>query len=230
MLVVVASRLDEGAAALARRRDDVRVLSCEDLSAAGWRHTPGASESSTAVIGGEVVPAAEIEGVLVRRPRVLDWEAGHIVPGDRAYVAAEMTAFLRSWLSDLACPVLNRPSATCLSGPGWSREEWVRAAARLGIPVRTVRWSLDSRAESPEELPVCTATVVGERCLGASNSESSGWAVRLARAAGVDLLAVRFGESEKNGLELLDADPWVDVSVPEVADAVLEYLGEDHRC
>ena len=228
MLIVVASRLDEGAAELARRRDDVRVLSCEDLSVAGWRHGPGASESSTAVVGGEVIPAAEIEGVLVRRSRVLNWETGHVVPGDRAYAAAEMTAFLRSWLSGLGCPVLNRPSATCLSGPGWCREEWVRAAARLGMPVRKVRWSIGSRDDLPEDEPAFTATVVGERCLGGLNRESSGWATRLARVARVDLLAVRFGEAEA-GLELLDADPWADVTAPEVADAVLEYLGEGRR-
>lgn len=229
MLVVVASRLDEGAAALVRRGSEVRVLSCEDLSTPGWRHRPGAPESSTAVVGGEVIPSAEIEGVLVRRARVLGWETSRLAPADRAYAAAEMTAFLRSWLCGLGCPVLNLPSATCLSGPGWCREEWLLAAARLGIPVRTVRRSLDPREDSPQDEPAFMATVVGERCLGAPDREASAWAARLARAANVDLLAVRFGEGDA-GPELLDADPWADVSVPEVADAVLEYLDEGRRC
>ena len=110
----------------------VRILTCEDLSAPGWRHRLGGA--STAVIGGETVPAAGIRGVLIRRSHMLEWEPEHIVPGDRAYVAAEMTAFLRSWLSGLGCPVLNRPAPTCLSGPGWCREQWVQTAARLGIP------------------------------------------------------------------------------------------------
>lgn len=228
MLVVVASRLDEGVRTLADRGADVRVLTCEDLSVAGWRHAPGAPGTSTAVVGGEVIPAAQIGGVLTRRSRVLEWEPGHIVPGDRAYVAAEMTAFLRSWLSGLACPVLNRPVSTCLSGPGWCREEWVLTAARLGIPVRAVRWSLGSQANVPEDEPSFTVTVVGERCLGAADRASSGWALALARAAGVDLLAVRFAEAE-TGIELLDADPWADVSEPEVADAVLEHLREGRR-
>lgn len=229
MLVVVASRLDEGTGTLADRGADVRVLTCEDLSVAGWRHVPGASGTSRAVVGGEVIPAAGIAGVLTRRSRVHEWEPAHIVPGDRAYVAAEMTAFLRSWLSGLVCPVLNRPSAACLSGPGRCREEWVRAAVRLGIPVRPIRWSLGSQTDVPEDEPAFTATVVGERCLGAADRASSEWALRLARAAGVDLLAVRFGEAE-TGIELLDADPWVDVSGPEVADEILEYLGEGCRC
>ena len=229
VLVAVASRLDEGARALADRCADVRILTCEDLSVAGWRHSPGSSETSTAVVGGEVVPADEIQGVLIRRSRVLGWEPDHIVPGDRAYVAAEMTAFLRSWLSGLGCPVLNRPSPTCLSGPGWCREQWVQTAARLGIPARPVRWRLESSGCAPEDEPAFTATVVGERCLGAADRASAAWALRLARAAGVDLLAARFGEA-KSGFELLDADPWADVSLPEVADAILEYLGEGRRC
>ena len=228
MLVVVASRLDEGAAKLARRRDDVRLLSCEDLSVAGWRHMSGASETSTAVVGGEVVPAAEIEGILVRRSRVLDWEPGRIAPKDRDYAAAEMTAFLRSWLSGLGCRVLNRPSATSLSGPGWCREEWVQMAARLGIPARPARWSLDPPGAAPEDEPAFTATVVGGRCLGAPDRVIGQRALRLARAAGVDLLAARFGETNGD-VELLDADPWADVCEPEVADAILEYLGEGRR-
>lgn len=227
MLVVIASCLDEGARTLDDRWTDVRVLTCEDLSVAGWRYRPGGT--STAVVGGEIVPAAEISGVLTRRSRVLEWEPDHIVPGDRAYVAAEMTAFLRSWLSDLECPVLNRPAPTCLSGPGWCREQWVQTAARLGIPVRPVRWRLGPSAGVREDEPAATATVVGDRCLGAADHASAAWALRLARAAGVDLLAVRFGEAE-GGFELLGADPWPDVSSPEVADAILEYLGESHRC
>jgi hypothetical protein len=225
VLVVVASRLDVGARALVDRWTEVRVLTCEDLSVAGWRHRPG--ETSTAVIGGEIVPAAEIEGVLIRRSRVLEWEPDYISPKDRAYVAAEMTAFLRSWLSGLGCPVLNRPVPTCLSGPGWCREQWVQTAARLGIPVRPVRWRLEAPTDAPEA--AFTATVVGDRWLGAVDARSAVWASRLAGAAGVDLLVARFGESE-SGFELLDADPWPDVSSPEVADAILEYLSEGRRC
>jgi hypothetical protein len=229
VLVVVASRLDEGAEKLVARCADARVLTCEDLSVAGWRHHPGDPTISTAVIGGEVVPAAGIGGVLIRRARVLEWELDHMVPQDRAYVAAEMTAFLRSWLSDLTCPVLNRPTPNCLSGPGWCREQWVRVAARLGVPFRPVRWRVGSTAEIPGDEPVVTATVVGGRCLGATDRASAGWALRLARAAGVDLLDVHFGEAG-TGLELLGADPWPDVSSPEVADAVLGYLSEGRRC
>ena len=213
---------------LSDRGADVRVLACEDLSVAGWRHDPGSPDTSVVVVGGEAIAAAGIEGVLTRRSRVLEWELARIVPADRPYVAAEMTAFLRSWLSGLGCPVLNPPVSTCLSGPGWCREEWVRAAAHLGIPVRPVRWRLDDSADAPEDEPAFTATVVGERCLGAANHASSRWAQLLARAAGVDLLAVRFGET-KSGIELIDADPWPDVSEPEVADEILEYFGEGRR-
>ncbi len=56
-----------------------------------------------------------------------------------AYVSAEMTAFLLSWLSGLDCPILNRPTPNCLSGPGWRQEQWIHLAARLGIPVDPVQ-------------------------------------------------------------------------------------------
>jgi hypothetical protein len=40
----------------------------------------------------------------------------------RKYVAAEFNAFLLAWLSAQSCPVLNRPTASCLSGPNWQPE------------------------------------------------------------------------------------------------------------
>ena len=56
-----------------------------------------------------------------------------IAPAARDYCAAEMTAFLSWWLSELRCPVINRPAAGCLAGPGWSVTAWRRAARRAGF-------------------------------------------------------------------------------------------------
>src|SRR5215212_5356237 len=199
LTLVVAGRHDGQARDLVQRwsGSGAGLLTCEDLSVAGWRYTLGEPESSTLVIGG-------------RR------------------IAAEMTAFLQSWLSTLECPVLNRPVSTSLSGPGWCHEQWVQTATRLGIPVRPVRRRIAFPADAPgaEPLPPdVTLTVVGERCLGPVNGVLTAQARRLARVARVDLLSVRFGETE-DGPELLGADAWPDVSSPEVADAILEYLSE----
>ena len=90
---------------------------------------------ATAVIGGRPVKCDEITGVLIQRPCIFEQELLHISAVDRQYVAAEMNAFLISWLSRLTCPILNRPTAMSLSGPNWRPEQWVHAAAILGIPV-----------------------------------------------------------------------------------------------
>jgi hypothetical protein len=235
VLVIVAGRHDKKARNLAKRWApwDAAVLTCEDLSMAGWRHLLDDPEDSEVVIGGQAVAAREITGVLTRLSYVPERELRRIVQEDRAYVAAEMTAFLCSWLAGLRCPVLNRPTPTCLSGPGWRRERWVYAAARLGIPVQPVTWDLEYRAGAPEDdsaSPDTTVTVVGARCLGTTDDTLVAQARRLAGAAGADLLAVHFNETSAHGFRLHSADPWADISSPGVADALLEHFREAGRC
>ena len=229
MLVVVAGQDDGEARELAGRWApwDAAVLTCEDLSTAGWRYFPDDPEGSAAMIAGRSVAAGEITGVLTRLMHVSEPELRRIAREDRAYAAAEMTAFLRSWLSGLRCPVLNRPTSTCLSAPGWRREQTAYVAAQLGIPVQPVTWRLEPGSGVVEEQPSppdVTVAVVGARCLGsAADGALAAQARRLAWAAGVDLLAVRFSETE-TGFELHGVDPWADVSSPEIADAILEHF------
>src|SRR5262245_31751193 len=130
MLVVIASRFDRSAAQLAARwtTAGALLLTCADLSLAGWRWTLGESQTAVLVASGRRVPTSALTGVLTRLPAIFPQELLHIVPEERDYVAAEMTAFLRAWLADLACPILNRPTATCLSGPGWRSEYWTATA------------------------------------------------------------------------------------------------------
>ena len=231
MLVVVARRSDRKARDLAERwaDHDGAVLTCEDLSVAGWRQLIGdGAERSKVVIEGRVVEAGEIKGVLTLLPNVTEGELAVISREDRPFVAAEMSAFLRFWLSGLPCPVLNRPTPASLTGPGWHREQWVHAAARLGIPVETVSWHLDYAAglpekESPPE-PDTTITVIGPSCLGSADGTLVSHARRLSAAAGVEMLSVDFRKTE-TGLRLCDASSsWADISSPEVADAMLEYF------
>ena len=233
MLVIVASRHDGVARTLTNQwaAHDAALLTCEDLATAGWRHPLGVTERSTAVVGGRVVAVEEITGVLTRRPYVIEQELGHIVPADRAYVAAEMTAFLLSWLSVLECPVLNRPTPSGLSGPNWWPEQWTYAAARLGLPVRPVRrrsvLPANVAAEATDPPPV-TVTVVGGRCFGSVDEALAAQAQHFAKAVGVDLLAVQFSGNEP-GADFLGANLWPDASSPEIADAILEYLSEGDR-
>src|SRR5262249_24896153 len=110
MLVIVANSQDETARQLAGRWHNYGAggLTPADLSKSGWRHYVASSSRSWAVVGAQHVATAEITGVVTRVPCVYEQELGHIIPADRAYVAAEMTAFLHAWLSGLQCPVINR--------------------------------------------------------------------------------------------------------------------------
>lgn len=228
MLVVVAGRQDPRARELVDRWPGAGLLTCEDLSTAGWRYLEGDPEGSVAVVGGRLVATGEVSGVLTRLTYVPERELTWISREDRSYVAQEMTAFLRCWLAALDRPVLNRPDGACLSGPGWYWEQWVDAATRLGIPVRPVRRhaALARAAPAGGSAPrTVTATVVGDRCLGTADGVLAQHALRLARSARVGLLSVDFEETAA-GPVLLDADPCPAVSGPEVADATFEYLGD----
>jgi hypothetical protein len=227
VLVVVASRFDSDARRFVEDwPGDARLLTPSDLSVRGWRHVPGAADN-TAVIGGRTVATIEIDGVLTRLPAVLERELGFIASGDRGYVAAEMTAWLAAWLSELPCPVLNRPSPVHLMGPSWSREQWLHVARRLGIPVVTARRSTGLEgAGSGWGLP-CGAVVTSALgcAVGAGGDALADAAVALAEAAGVELLRAWFA-SEDPDAPLLGADYWVDLECPEVRAAILARLAE----
>lgn len=205
---------------------DATLLTSADLSVAGWRHSLDPCSTSTAVLGGRRVATGDITAVLTRWPCIFDQELAQIVPEDRAYVAAEMTAFLRSWLTRLPCPVVNRPTAASLTGPSWRPEQWVHVAAGLGIRVRPIRRLARLSAEvSPknQEPPPSTVTVVGEDSFGEVDPVLKTQARRLAAAAGVGLLAVHFSGPER-GAELISADPLPDLGDGAVADALLDLL------
>jgi hypothetical protein len=168
------------------------------------------------------VRAADIDGVLVRLPYVPEDELAHIVPGDRSYVAQEMTAFLTAWLTELSCPVVNRPTAECLAGPGWGQEQWRQVAAGVGLAVapRRIRIVAGSE-EEPAVVPTgIRVTIVGGRSVGSAPDGAADQARRLADAAGMALLEVHF----TSGLRFVGANPWPDISQPPVAGALLAHM------
>jgi hypothetical protein len=229
VLVVIGSRFDAEAQALVARWGSLgaALLDCEDLSKAGWQLSLNDGRASTAVVGGAVLPTRSIRGVVVRRPQVFVEELGHVAPEDRAYVAAEMNAFLLCWLARLPCPVLNRPTPACLSGPNWSRQQWVHEAARAGVRVRAICSSSDLSAQEshPTTGETIAVTVIGGRCLGAPREDVAALARRIAVAAGVVLLGVRFELGEGSPI-FLDANLFPSLTDPTVADTVLDALSQ----
>ena len=149
-----------------------------------------------AVIGGRIVRPDQISGILTLRPGVFAPELRAIHPDDRAYVAAELNAFLLEWLMAQSCPVLNRPSFSCLAGPNWRMEQWIHVAARLGVPVRTCRRHACNDCSPRAEEHAVEIISVGEHCFGCDDPRLQSWNRRLAEAAGTDLLCTRFSLAE----------------------------------
>ncbi len=225
--MIAANRWDRTAKACAARwgTDCAGVLTAQDLSTAGWRQRLGQFERGTVVVGGKILPHADITGVLTLLPSVTEQDLVDIVPEDRAYVASEMTAFLVFWLSSLICPVLNRPTPMCLSGPHWRREQWVSAAARAGIPVQSFRRRAAHGSDAVQEaLPDSTiVTVAGRSIIGEADPELLLHAQRLAGIAGVQLLAVNFSSPRRNA-RFVTASTFPDLSDDRTVEAVLECL------
>lgn len=228
-LLVLASAFDEQARALVEcwGTHGARLLTPADLASPGWSYRVGRDDDTCLVAGGDRIPVRDVAGILVRLSAVSPLELVQIEPGDRAYVAAEMHAFLLAWLTDAPCPVLNRPSATCLSGPWWRAERWAWEAGRLGIPSRPVcrAVTLDAAVPTPDatDHPAVSVVVVGGEWVGEVDPVLGMQARRLAAAAGADLLGVRFTQQD-GAWRFTGAETTPDPLAPPVEDAILAYF------
>lgn len=198
------------------------ILTCHDLAQPGWKLT--LDGDPTLVVAGKPVAAKDITAVVTRLAGVSTWELPFMHVDDREYAASEMQAFLIALLTALKCPVLNRPQPASLCGPPWSPEQWTSCAARAGVAVRpVVRRAYAGGVAIDSEAPVGRRVVhvVGDTALGDATAALRKAAIAIARAAGTDLLRVAFDASASTEAPVfLDADPWVDVSDPSVAEAI----------
>jgi len=222
MIVVVASCHDPRARSIVAHWGSqcAMMLTAEDLCMPGWQFAAPRPQNGMAVIGGKIVPDAAIKGILTLRPCIFAEELLSIAAAHRRYVAAELNAFLLAWLAAQTCPVLNRPTASCLAGPNWRTEQWMVAAARLGIPTQT-RHCIAGRHADRHFEEAYEITAVGEQCFGCQDATLRTSTLRLARAAGVDLLSVRFSRDEGR---FLSANIWPGLTDAAVAAAVHESL------
>jgi len=233
MILVLANRDDSTAKQLVDRWAgyQARLMTCAEFSAAGWRYDLQDPTSATAILNDKQVPIDEITGAVIRLSYVNESELSHITSADRAYVAAEISAFLAFWLSELTCPLLNRPAPGTLCGPCWRREQWLTSARRVGLKVRSeARYlSLEASATRPgyasEEFVKGDqiVTIVGERCFGDVHSTLLERSRCLAELAKVSFLRLHFNGPDSNAV-FMNATVYPDPDRPEIADAMLEYL------
>lgn len=94
-------------------------------------------------LGARTVDSREVTAALNR----LRWlpVSGFSQPVDAEYAAMEWQALALSAMATLGERVVNRPCPPSPAGPSWSALEWVRAAGRLGLPVRRLRATTDAR-------------------------------------------------------------------------------------
>jgi hypothetical protein len=230
MLVILASCYDKVARKIVRQwgSNGVGILTCKDLSISGWNHYLQNTENSTAVVDGQSIAVGDVTGVWTRLSYVREQELDHIIPSERKYVAAEMMAFLVSWLSSLKCPILNRPTPTCLSGPNWYPLQWAYAASRVGIHIYSADWymSTDNRiSQRISNIHKKNVTIIGQHYFGSVDDELLTRTKHLANEAGTDLLSVQFDVSERRSFFVsANSSPYY-VS-GDLSNAILKYLQE----
>lgn len=222
MIIVVASLYDTQARSIVGHwgTSCAAMLTAEDLCSPGWSVSVPRSSRGAAVIGGRTVRPDEISGVLTLRPRIFAPELQSFHPDDRPYMAAELNSFLLEWLMAQYCPVLNRPSLSCLAGPDWRPDQWIHAAAGLGIPVRTRHRNTNESSQRGTERTVEVISVC-DRCFGCSDPQLQSYVRRLAGAAGTELLCARFSAADG---DLISAHPWPELSDPAVLATVRKRL------
>jgi len=184
VIAVLGSRLDKAARTVvdAWSSAGAVLVSAEDVCSPGWSWRLAGPSHGRFVAAGAPRQVADLRGVLVRRPAIASEELGWVHKRDRVYVAAEVNAFLVAWLASLPCRVLNRPTATSLSGPAWSSLHWQLAAARSGVG-----WATSGAVGQTCDVVVCSPAVHGAKTPGQEEA-----ARRLAEISGADLLGIRF--------------------------------------
>jgi hypothetical protein len=189
--LLLLARTDDPAFRTLQQQDPHRVVhaSIADLSCAGWQYASGCPEEASAYAGGRVVRAEEIAAVICRIPAVAPTDLPHLHRDDRAYVAAEMNAFLRAWLAQFTGVRFNEPTWVSLAGPSWHQLTWARLMAEMGVPMVTLSQSMDLTRPRHE---TATGTVICGEVYGFTDPALADMSLRIARATRGKLLSVTF--------------------------------------
>jgi hypothetical protein len=230
LILVLSNLADEAAAGFVRRfpAGTACLVTASDFHQS-VRAAVSVSDFSASEItlGGTPLTAGQIRGVVATIPWFLPQEFYYIEPADRDYVCAEMSAFLIYFLSGLACKKLNPPSPRRLTGLGLHRLEWLRAAARCGVPVwpgRTKNGVPLPPDDAPGLEPV-RSTIVGGEVVGAGGPDQiTGYMQALSRTFAMPYLSGHFVSRNGRDFFLVELESVPDLSRPENCEAMVRYL------
>jgi hypothetical protein len=226
-VLIITDVFDENARALTTRLGEQAVIVTPlDLSRPGWtfHHDTSRRTGCNSLVA---FTATKLSAVIIRIVAVFPGHIPHVVARDREYVAAEMTAFLRAWLTGLSCPMLNSPTALCLSGPAWEMERWAMLGHRMGVPFVPMCRTIPMNERVPlAGSELCTrVVVVGNEVV--PDPDCSRDMVHRARAlanyAGVYCAAVYFDRSGP-AARVVSVDCWPNLSETVVLDALIRTL------
>jgi hypothetical protein len=218
MWLIFGSSLDDEPRRLAERwaRCDasVEVVTPADLSGPGWRLRSGRPVDLQAGLRSRVVHGEEIRAVVNLLPWVSVHDLPHIDPDDREYVANEMAAFLLAWLSELDCPMMDRPTPLSLSGCGRWPAQWAALAKQAGV-------GADAQWPGPRvEVTVLEGRAVAGPQTGIGLASA---AEAIARAGQRSLVTLYFAAGQREPI-LIGAAARPSAGSPAVAEKLLEWL------
>jgi len=230
MILVLASIVDEAAAAFASELGSATVaslLTCADLASAPLNlHHPN-FEASTITVGGEAISVGLLTGVVNVLPVILPDEILFYDEAEREYQAAEMHALLTFFLTRVACPVINRATATSLTGPFLNPFGWRQLARSLGIAVANLQMRSDPSV-NPFAVPAGSDSVevacLGSRVIVTSNTLADERTIALAQRAGVEYLRVVYLRDGNDDLRYLTAHTIPDLSSAPTRAEIAEYF------
>jgi hypothetical protein len=235
MILVLAGIVDEAAASFARELASeaaVSLVTCADLASAPLNVRHPDFEASTITVRGDTISVRELAGVVNLLPAVVPHELIFYDEAEREYQAAEIHALLTFFLSSLACPVINRPTAASLTGPFLNPLGWRPLARSSGVALA----GLDVRSDvfaNPFLVPSgCEAIEVaclGNRLIRPSGTVADAHTLTLARRGGVEYLRAVYARDANGDVRYLTAHTTPDVKSAATRAALADYFAARHR-
>jgi hypothetical protein len=165
MIVVVGSRHDSVATDLVASWEGAALCSAEDFVSPGWVWPQSQRVSRTWIVNTNQVRDDDVTGVFIRRPTVYPEELATTHPADRVFLASEIHSFLTFVLATTSARVVNPVCDGAFGEDALRLERWSTVASELGISVRPLRVSSESRRRTryrTYSVEVVGAEVFGE--------------------------------------------------------------------